>query len=187
MLHLIFDRYWDICLLKESPENTPYSITRMVLSAFLLALLMAVEWDYAYFNSTEKMINSSGEMINNVFTSISLIISYVIYTYLVLFVKGLTPRLVQTVTSLYCINIIIHILIIPLLIIGPYLSLVNLRNPLFLFIGILYLFLSLGLSVWQIVITAHIYKFALNTTAIQSVLAAFGLIAVNILTISLLQ
>lgn len=23
MLHLIFDRYWDICLLKESPENTP--------------------------------------------------------------------------------------------------------------------------------------------------------------------
>ncbi|HHF7366518.1 TPA: hypothetical protein ACPSKY_001635 [Legionella bozemanae] len=180
MLHLIFDRYWDICLLKESPENTPYSITRMVLSAVLLALLMAIEWDYSYFNSSE-------DMINNVFISLCLIISYIIYTYLALFFKGLTARLVQTVTSLYCINIIIHILVLPLLIIAPHLSLVNLRNPLFLFIGILYLFLSLGLSVWQFVITAHIYKFALNTTAIQSVLAAFGLIAVNILTISLLQ
>lgn len=180
MLHLIFDRYWDICLLKESPENTPYSILRMVLSGVLLALLMTIEWDYSYFNSSE-------DMINNVFISLCLIISYIIYTYLALFFKGLTARLVQTVTSLYCINIIIHILVIPLLIIAPYLSLVNLRNPLFLFIGILYLFLSLGLSVWQFVITAHIYKFALNTTAIQSVLAAFGLIAVNILTISLLQ
>lgn len=180
MLHLIFDRYWDICLLKESPENTPYSITRMVLSAVLLALLMTIEWDYSYFNSSE-------EMINNVFISVCLIISYIIYTYLALFFKGLTPRLVQTATSLYCINIIIHILVIPLLIIAPYLSLANLRNPLFLFIGIFYLFLSLGLSVWQFVITAYIYKFALNITAIQSALAAFGLIAVNILTISLLQ
>ncbi|HHT0593113.1 TPA: hypothetical protein ACTXXA_001160 [Legionella anisa] len=166
MLHLIFDRYWDICLLKESPENTAYSITRMVLSAVLLALLITTEGDYTHFNSSE-------EMINNVFISVCLVISYVIYTYLALFFKGLTPRLVQTVTSL--------------LIIAPYISMVNLRNPLFLFIGILYLFLSLGLSVWQFVITAHIYKHALNITAIQSVLAAFGLIAANILTISLLQ
>ncbi|KTD41519.1 hypothetical protein [Legionella parisiensis] len=180
MLHLIFDRYWDICLLKESPENTPYSITRMILSAFLLVILMTIEWDYSYFNSSE-------DLINNLYISVCLIISYIVYTYLALFFKGLPARLVQTVTSLYCINIIIHILVIPLLIIAPYLSLVNLRSPLFLFIGILYLFLSLGLSVWQFVITAHIYKFALNITAIQSVLAAFGLIAVNILTISLLQ
>lgn len=129
MLHLIFDRYWDICLLKESPENTPYSITRMVLSAVLLALLITTEWEYTYFNSSE-------EMINNVFISVCLVISYVIYTYLALFFKGLTPRLVQTVTSLYCINIIIHILVIPLLIIAPYISVVNLRNPLFLFMGI---------------------------------------------------
>ncbi|CAM3120393.1 Uncharacterised protein [Legionella steigerwaltii] len=180
MLHLIFDRYWDICLLKDSPENTPYSITRMVLSGILLALLMTIEWNYSYFNSSE-------DMVNNVFISICLVISYIIYTYLILYFKGLTSRLVQTVISLYCINIIIHILVIPLLVLAPYLSLIHLRNPLFLFVGIVYLFLSLGLSVWQFVITAHIYKFALNTTAIQSVLAAFGLIAVNILTVSFLQ
>ena len=180
MLHLIFGPYWDICLFKESPENTPYSITRMVLSGILLVLLMTIEWDYAHFNSSE-------DLVNNVFISICLVISYSIYTYLMLYFKELTPRLVQTVTSLYSINIIIHILIIPLLILAPHLSLANLKNPFFLFIGILYLFLSLGLSVWQFVITAHIYKFALNITAIQSVLAAFGLIAVSILTLSLLH
>ncbi|MCW8397651.1 hypothetical protein OQJ26_02470 [Legionella sp. PATHC038] len=180
MLHLIFDRYWDICLLKDSPENTPYSVTRMVLSGVLLALLMTLEWNYSYFNSSE-------DMVNNLFISVCLVISYIIYTYLILYFKGLTSRLIQTVTSLYCINIIIHILVIPLLILAPYLSLIHLRHPIFLFMGIVYLFLSLGLSVWQFVITAHIYKYALSTTAIQSVLAAFGLIAVNILTVSFLQ
>ncbi|PWY56229.1 hypothetical protein DGG96_07780 [Legionella qingyii] len=180
MLHLIFDRYWDICLLKDSPENTPYSISRMVLSSILLILLMTIEWDYSYFNSSE-------DLINNAFISICLVISYIIYTYLTLYFKGLTSRLVQTVTSLYCINIIIHILVVPLMILAPYLSALNLRNPLLIFVGVLYLFFSLGLSVWQFVIIAHIYKFALNTTAIQSVLAAFGLIAVNVLTVSLLE
>lgn len=48
----------------------------------------------------------------------------------------------------------------------------------------IYLFITLGLSIWQFVITAHIYKFALGTTPVKSVLAAFGLVAVNILTIS---
>ncbi|STY29089.1 Uncharacterised protein [Legionella wadsworthii] len=180
MLHLIFDCYWDICLLKESPENTAYSSPRMILCGILLALLMTMEWDYS-------SITSSEEMVNNLIISISIIISCILYTYLLLYIKGLTQRLVQTVTSLYIINIIIHILVLPLLIISPYLSLFNLKNPFILFLGIIYLFLSLGLSVWQFIITAHIYKFALNATAIQSVFAAFGSIAVNILIISLLQ
>ncbi|KTD60663.1 hypothetical protein Lsan_1954 [Legionella santicrucis] len=180
MLHFIFDRYWDICLLKESPENTPYSISRMVLSGFFLALLIMIEWSVTSFKSSNGMVNSA-------LISFCLIISDVIYTYLVLSFKGLAARLVQVVTSLFFINIIIHILVIPLLLIAPYLSQIHLRNPLFLFLGIIYLFLSLGLSVWQFVITANIYKFALNLTMIQAVLTTFGLVAVNILTVSLLQ
>ena len=180
MLNLVIDNYWDICLLKESPENTPYSITRVFLSGIVLALIMVIEWDYSYFTS-------SADMGTNLFVATSLILSYVIYTYIVLFLRGHTPRLVQTVTTLYCTSIIIHIMIAPLLLISPYLSQIHLKNPLLLFLGVLYLFLSIGISVWQFVITAHIYKHALNTTPIQSVLVAFGLIAVNILTVSSLQ
>lgn len=180
MFHLIFDRYWDICLLKESPENTPYSISRMVLSGFFLVLLIMIEWNVT-------SLKSSNDMVNSVLISFFLIVSDVIYTYLVLSFKGLTARLVQVVTSLFFINIIIHILVVPLLLIAPYLSQIHLRGPLFLFLGIIYLLLSLGLSIWQFVITANIYKFALNVTMIQAVLTAFGLVAVNILTVSLLQ
>lgn len=180
MINFILDRYWDICLLKESPENTPYSIARIFLSGIFLALIMVTEWNYSYFAA-------STDWGANLFVATCLILSYVIYTYIILFLKGYAPRLVQTVTSLFYTNIIIHLLVAPLLFIAPYLSQIHLKNPLLLFLGILYLFLSIGLSVWQFVITAHIYKHALSTTAIQSVIAAFGLIAVNILTVSSLQ
>ncbi|QEY52166.1 hypothetical protein [Legionella longbeachae] len=180
MFHLIFDSYWDICLLKESPENTPYSVSRLVLSGFFLALLIMTEWNVTSFNSSDDMTNTA-------LISCCLIGSDVIYTYLVLSFKGLATRFVQVLTSLFIINIIIHILVVPLLLIAPYLSQVHSRNPLFLFLGIIYLFLNLGLSVWQFVITANIYKFALNVTMIQALLTTFGLVAVNILTVSLLQ
>lgn len=180
MLTRVLDRYWDICLLKESPENTPYSITRMFLSGILLALIMVIEWNFSTFTS-------SADVGSNLFIATCLILSYVIYTYIVLYLRGYTSRLVQTITTLFYISIIIHIMVAPLLLISPYLSQIHLKNPLLLFVGVLYLFLSIGLSVWQFVITAHIYKHALSTTSIQSVLVAFGLIAVNILTVSSLQ
>lgn len=180
MIHLILDRYWDICLLKESPENTPYSIIRIFSSGVLLALIMVIEWNFSYFTS-------SLDIGANLLVATGLLLSYVIYTYIILFLRGLTSRLVQTVTALFYSSVIIHILVAPLLFLAPYLSQIHLKNPLLLFLGVLYLFLSIGLSVWQFVITAHIYKYALNTTPIQSVLAAFGLIAVNILTVSSLQ
>ena len=176
MKNIIFARYWNICLLRESPENTPFSYIRMLLSAFVLILLMIFEWRSTQFNSSNDVMMATG-----------LVCSYFIYTYAVLQIKGLTSRWVQTTTSLYCMNIIIHILVVPLLLLSPFLSQIHLKNPFFLFLGVLYLFLSIGVTVWQFVITAHIYKYALNTTAIQSVLVAFGLIAVNILTVSLLQ
>ena len=116
--------------------------------------------------------------------SLSLVFSFIIYTVALLFFKGLKTRAVQTVTSLLYVHCIIHLLALPLFIVDPYLTQANLKNPVVLFIGVFYLFVTLGLSIWQFIVTAHVYKFALNCTPIQSVLAAFGLVAVNVLTLS---
>ena len=72
----------------------------------------------------------------------------------------------------------------PLFLISPYLTPHSLKNPIFLLIGVFYLLSTLGISVWQFVVTAHIYKKALNITPIQSVLTAFGLVAVTVLILS---
>ena len=173
----IFSYYWRISLLRESPENTPYSLLLLVISALLLTVIMAIQWSFSAFDFSDDLLFV-------LVAGLSLVISFIVYTGIILSLKGLRARLVQTATSLLFAHSIVHILAMPLFIIDPYLTHVSLKNPIFLFIGVLYLFITLGLSIWQFVITAHIYKYALNTTPIQSVLAAFGLIAVNVLTLS---
>ena len=174
------DHYWEICLLQDSPENTTYSRLRLVLSGILLLLIMIVQWNFIYYDFADDLPNTA-------LTALCLIVSYAVYTYAVLLVRALTPRFVQTLTSLFCTHIIIRLFLSPLLLLSPYLAQNHIKNPVYLFFGILYLVLNLSLLVWQFVITAHIYKYALNTTDIQSVLAAFGLFAVNVLTVSLMR
>ncbi len=177
MIKLLFFCYWRICLLKESPERTPHSYVLLGLSAILLAFVLITQWRFSDTLFAEDFMTAS-------MAAVSLVFSYIIYTNVILYFRGFQPRLVQTLTCLFCTRIIIHILASPLLLLDPYLSHANLKNPILLFIGVIYLFITLGLSVWQFVITAHIYKLALSTSAIQSVLVAFGLLAINILTVS---
>jgi hypothetical protein len=177
ILQKILSYYWNICLLRESPENTPYSVVLLVIAVLLLTLIMTVQWSFSNFDFSKDLLLVF-------FAGLSLVVSFIVYTVIILFFKGLSNRIVQTTTSLLYAHSIVHVLAIPLFIVDPYLNTSNLKNPFFLFIGVLYLFVTLGLSVWQFVITAHVYKYALTTTPIQSVFAAFGLIAVNVLTLS---
>ena len=177
MIKQLFFYYWRICLLKESPENSPYSRIFLALSAILLAFVLVIQWQFSD-------VLFADDLLTTLMAALSLIVSYVIYNSIILFFRGLSLRLVQTLTCLFSTRIIIHILACPLLLVDPYLSHANLKNPHLLFVAVIYLFITLGLSIWQFVITAHIYKYALSTSAIQSVLAAFGLLAVNILTVS---
>lgn len=176
-LKQIYFCYWNVTRLKESPENTPYSLALFVMSILLFTLIMLIQWSFSRSNSSHDLLL--------VFSmGLSLVFSFIIYTGVILYFKGFGSRFVQTITSLLYAHSIVHLLAFPLFIIDPHLNHSNLKNPIFLIIGVFYLFITLALSVWQFVITAHIYKYALNTTPLQSVFAAFGLIAVNILTLS---
>lgn len=177
MIKQLVSYFWQLSVLNEKPENSPYSPALMILSGVLLSIVMIMQWNFSD-------LDISGDIGIVLLTALSLTLSFIIYTYALLYFRGFKTRLVQTVTCLFFAHIIIHVLAFPLFALDPYLSHANLKKPLLLFIGVIYLFITLGLSIWQFVITAHIYKYALNTTAVQSVLAAFGLVAVNILTVS---
>jgi len=166
-----------LCLLKETPENLPYSFLMMVLGAMVFILVMIFQWYFSRVFLTPDLLVLG-------IIGFSLSLSFVIYTYGLLYFTHYKERFIQTMTSLFWVHIIIHLLAVPLLLFDPYLSGPHGQNPLIPGIGLFYLFVALGLSVWQFVVTAHIFKHALSTTPVQSVLAAFGLIAVNILTVS---
>jgi hypothetical protein len=152
----------------------------MLLSGCSFILIIMCQW---YVSDVELNARLSLSFL----MALSLMTSFAVYTYIVLALRHLSARLVQTVTCILFSQSIVHAFVIPLFFGDTILSQVNVKNPFLLFISVIYLFISIGLTVWQFVISAHIYKYALNTSPIQSGLIAFGLMAVNILTISLWQ
>ena len=177
LIKKLLSSYWNIFLLRQSPENSPYSIELFIISIILFISIISLQWSLAGFDF-------ANDLLLLFIAALSLSFSFVFYTAALLFFKGLKARTPQTVTSLLIVHSVIHLLALPLFVVDPYMTHANLKNPFILFIGVIYLFVTLGLSIWQFIVTAHIYRFALNTSAIQSVLAAFGLVAVNVLTLS---
>ncbi|MBL7478992.1 hypothetical protein [Legionella bononiensis] len=177
MLASLFLVYWKLIRFQETPDNTPYSHFLLGISILFLTLVMTLQWRFSEFEFSDDLLLTT-------LIAVSLVFSFVLYTYAILYFRGLGSRWVQTVTCLCTSHAIIHLLASPLFLVDPYLEHTSLKNPLVLFIAVIYLFVTLGLSVWQFVITAYIYKSAMDSTNVQSVLAAFGLIAVNVLTVS---
>ncbi|KTD24762.1 Uncharacterised protein [Legionella lansingensis] len=177
MWDILLKRYWQVSTFRESPANTPYSIPLLVIVALLFFLLMVWQWFMVDIKGQFKLATS-------VATGISLIGTYFIFTFLILKMNRKANRVVKTLTSLLASHLIVHLFAIPLLLVTPILASANVTNTAALLLAIIYLLLTLVLTAWQFLVTAHIYKHALETDTLTSVLASFGLLACNVLIVS---
>lgn len=180
MWETLFKRYWQVALLKESPENTPYSPLLMVLVSFLFFFLIILQWQLADLTQVFNIATS-------ILAAVTLLCSYFVYTYVLLKIYRKANRALQTLTALLVSHMIVHFFAFPLLIVTPLLSSADMNQLIVLFIGILYLIFTLVLTGWQFLVTIHIYKKALELDYLTAVLASFGLLACNILTVSFWQ
>ena len=114
----------------------------------------------------------------------ALLASYGIYTFALLKAFRVPHRTVQTLTCLLAGHTIVHLFALPLLLVTPWLANANIVQPEALLVGVIYLILTFILTVWQFMVTIHIYKHALGIEYFPAVLASFGLIACNILIVS---
>ncbi|HAU0988979.1 TPA: hypothetical protein JBH71_14245, partial [Legionella pneumophila] len=44
-LKLLFSYYWRLSLLKETPENSPYSVFLLVVMCILFSIIMLIQWN----------------------------------------------------------------------------------------------------------------------------------------------
>lgn len=173
----LIKRYWQVSLLKETPANTPYSVFLLGVMVLFFLLLIVMQWMIADF---EHVFTFSRSIV----AGAALLLSYAIYTYALLLVFRVANRMVQTLTCLLAGNSIVHLFAFPLLLMTPWLMQANAVEPLALLIGIFYLVSTLILTIWQFMVTVHIYKHALMIDYLPAVLASFGLLACNILIVS---
>ena len=180
MWEALFKRYWQVAILKGSPEDTPYSPLLMILVSLLFFFLIILQWQLADIKETFNIAIS-------ILAAVTLLCSYFVYTYVLLKIYRKANRALQTLTSLLACHLIIHFFAFPLLIGAPLFSSTNMNQAMILLIGILYLILTLVLTGWQFLVTIHIYKHALELDNLTAVLASLGLLACNILTVSFWQ
>ena len=174
----LIKKYWRVSLFKETPANTPYSVLLLGLIAVFFFLLVVVQWTLADIEQQYSVISS-------ILSGVALVLSYSMYTYVLLFLFQQSNRMVQTLTCLLAGHTIVHLCAFPLLLLVPWFAEAKIVEPLILFIGFVYLILTLILTIWQFMVTVHIYKHALGIGYISSLLASIGLLAFNILVVSI--
>ena len=171
-------RYWEVSIFKESPANTPYSLLLLFIIGFCFFALVVIQWMLV---DVEAVFTLNKALI----TGAALLLSYGLYTLGLLFSFKVFPRAVQSLTCLLAGHTLVHILAFPLLLLAPFFVSAALPSLLAFLLGVVYLVLTLGLTIWQFMISVHIYKHALSIAYFPAVLASFGLIASNILIVSL--
>ncbi len=145
--------------------------------AALFCLLIMAQWQLVDY---EKQFKFDA----NLFGSLSLVVSYVVYTYLLLKVFNLASRAVQTMTCIFAGHIIIHLLAFPLILMALLLVSGSISQGLATIMTIIYLLLTLILTAWQFMLSAYVYKEALQVNYLPAILASIGLLAANILVVS---
>jgi len=180
MWEALLKRYWEVVLLKAGPENTPYSAFLLIIISFLFLILIVFQW---YLADIKKVFDLGVALLEG----ITLLGSYFIYSYLLLKIYHKSNRAVQTLTTLLVSHTILHFFALPLLLLAPLLIAADINHMLALFIGIIYLICTFLLTAWQFLVTIHIYKMALEVDYLTAVLASFGLLACNIVAVSIWQ
>ena len=173
----LIKRYWQVCIFKETPANTPYSFFLLGIIAFFFLLLLVAQWMMSDVEGifTLKLSLSAG---------VALLASYGFYTCALLLANQMPIRIVQTLTCLIAGHAIVHLFAFPLLMVTPWLAVSTIAPPVALLVGVMYLVLTLMLTIWQFMVTVHVYKHALGVDYFPAVLASFGLLACNILIVS---
>lgn len=180
MWELLLKRYWQVAMLKGSPENTPYSPLLTIIAALAFFFIIFCQW---YFSNLKQQFDLGQSLL----AGFTLVCSYFLFTFLLLKLSRKAFRFAQVVTSLLLAHTIVHLFAFPLLLLAPILISSHLNAALALLLAIIYLSLTLVLTIWQFLITMHIYKLALEVDYITAFLATVGLLACNILTVSFWQ
>lgn len=173
----LIKRYWHVSIFKETPANTPYSLLLLGAIALFFFLLVVMQWMIA---DIEEIFTFNTSLL----AAGALLASYGAYTFALLLLFRMSSRTVQTLTCLLAGHAIVHLFAFPLLLVAPWFAEAKIVQPLALLVAVVYLILTFVLTIWQFMITVHIYKHALGIDYFPAVLASFGLIACNILIVS---
>lgn len=147
-------------LLQTAPQNLPYS-SRLMNRVIFLYLFSGI----VVLNGVIEPSMALPRMILSILVLMG-------FSYLVLSMLGLKPRFVQTVTALVGTGVIFNLMSWPLL------GLLGAENVADSMANMLSLLILMLIS-WEVMVTAHIYRHALNMQLAKAIILSIGLFLMN--------
>ena len=151
----LITRFWEICLLRKGPEDTPYSLS-------LLVLLLVV----GYFLDNLRINFLLPEV--TAFQLAGILLAHTLFMVLIttglLFLFGYGARIIQTLTAFSGTGIILSVLILPF----DYIT--SLSPGKFTMVTLI----VMAVQLWSLVIAGHILSHALSVHRLTGVIIAIG-------------
>ena len=188
MLKTLFSSYWEVCLLRRSPADTPYSWLLLGTFSVFYFLLMQLQWHY-------QALPAEYTVKDPVLSGALLMIANFIYLGALFALLSKSNRFVQTTTSIMAVHTIMHILLMPLILIMSHLivfpSSANVevyeQSAGNLFLMIIMGVVSLVITIWQLVVIIYIFRKSIEADQFKAVMAMFGLLAFSNLFASIMS
>lgn len=155
--------FWQMLRFKRNPEDAPYSVP-------LLLVIIAINFVLA---ATAQAVGRPSQLNIAIFSPIIAIGVELLFVYLLLQLKNLNARFIQTEISVLACDTLLTLAALPLLIIS-----INLpdKSPLLGFLGLF----ELCLVIWGIMVRGFIYHKALNISPFLANTLAFLLLMVSL-------
>lgn len=187
MLKPLLTAYWDVCLLRRSPEDTPHSWLLLGTFSALYFLLMQLQWHF-------QTLPAEYTIKNPVVSGLLLMVANYLYLGLLLTLLSKLNRFVQTATTIMAVHSIMHTMLMPLILIMSHMLVFSASgtaqpiepNAGNLLLMIIMGVLSLVITIWQLVAIIHVLGKSMNADKLSAVLAMFGLLAFSNLFASLI-
>ena len=156
--------FFSIAILGKGPQDVPYS--RFLFVALLVVLFIA---DLI----SNQLLAGAGEQLDMQKLILFLVLANVIVyglTYLLVYVHGFANRAIQTMTALLGVELIIMLAQLPIFILLPLFG----QNK-----GILILLYYITMG-WELVANVHIYRHAMEISAVRAALITLVLFSLQI-------
>lgn len=143
--------FWNICLFRRGPQDTPYSPT-----LFGILLILNLAFDFVAL----LVPDTKGETL-----PLSLVIPFLLAQFLmlltvvnlVLWMHGHSARVLQTLTTMFGVEIILDLALVPLQVLAMFLGEQSALVA-FFYLGLMAFF------IWSLAIHTHIFRHALSTS-----------------------
>lgn len=160
-------RFWEICLLRKGPEETPYSPPLLIILLLFGFLLDNLRINLLIPEQTYYQL--AGVLLIHTLLMLLLTASLLV-------IFGYRSRIIQTLTALGGTGIILSALILPF----DYIT--NLTQGKFTMASII----SLFVQIWSLVIVGHILSSALSVHRLTGIIIAIGFYILGIAAFSYL-